>query len=336
MLRFGGGLLSLAVLWIGGASLYYFGGVMVGLIAPTISLSLAFWAMEALSGREARKQREHIRTAFSRYVSPKIVDRLLHDPRRLSLEGERRVMTFLFTDVSDFTSLSERFDSQDLAHVINAYLDGMTETVQKHDGMVDKFIGDGMFAIFNAPIDQPDHPERAVRCALDLDRFAVAFREEQNAKGFSFGITRIGVHTGPAVIGNFGSRSRVEYTALGDSVNTASRLEGLNKQLGTRVCVSGQTRALCPNIRFRPVAPVILKGKQQTLDIWEPLHETEAENIRLKRYCEAFDKMREEASAALQLFSALTLEDPADPCVRLQVERLRTGQHGMPMVLTEK
>jgi class 3 adenylate cyclase/CHASE2 domain-containing sensor protein len=336
MLRFGGGLASLVALWSGGATLFYFGGTMIGLIAPSFSLSLAFWGMEALSGREARKQREHIRTAFSRYVSPKIVDRLLHDPRKLSLEGERRVMTFLFSDVSDFTTLSESFDSHELAHVINAYLDGMTEVIQKHDGMVDKFIGDGVFAIFNAPIDQPDHAERAVRCALDLDRFAVGFRAEQNASEFPFGITRIGVHTGPAVIGNFGSRSRVEYTALGDSVNTASRLEGLNKQLGTRICVSGQTRSLCSHIDFRPVGPVILKGKQQALDIWEPLHDGDARNARVKRYCEAFERMKEEPSVALELFSALKLEDPTDPCVRLQVERLRSGQHGMPIVLTEK
>lgn len=335
-LRVGVGLACLSLLWIGGGALYHLTDVMIGLTAPSLSFSLAFWAMEALSGHEARQQRQFIQGAFSRYVSPKVVHELIRDPTKLSLEGERRLMTYLFTDIADFTTMSEGVEPKDLARVLNAYLYGLTSIVLKHGGMVDKFIGDSVFAIFNAPVEQENHAEHAVRCALDMDDFTEKYRVEKNAEGIPFGKTRIGVHTGVAVIGNFGSTDKLQYTAQGDAVNTASRLEGLNKLLGTRICVSDATRALCPNIHFRPVASVILKGKTAAVDVWEPLREGEERPDFLKRYCEAFAKLQARAPEALELFNALKAENENDPCVALHVDRLRKGVQGTVMVMTEK
>lgn len=335
-LRVGAGFGAVLVLWLGGAALIRYAGLMFGLIAPTLSLGLAFWAMEALTGREARRQREFIQGAFSRYVSPKVVDRLIRDPSKMSLQGERRVMTYVFTDIADFTTMSELLESHELARLLNAYLDGITEIVLKADGMVDKYIGDAVFSIFNAPVDLPDHAERAVRCALEVDRFAEAFRIKENEGGIPLGITRIGVHTGPAVIGNFGSRNRFTYTAEGDAVNTASRLEGINKHFGTRISVSEATRTLCPNIRFRPIASVILKGKTKAVEVWEPLNEVGGNLNFIARYCQAFAKLKEGAPEALELFTALKAEEPEDPCVDLHIERLRHGDRGVEIVMTEK
>lgn len=334
--RVAAGFGAVLVLWVGGVALFHYAGLMFGLIAPTISLALAFWAMEALAGREARRQREFIQGAFSRYVSPKVVDRLIRDPTRMSLQGERRVMTYIFTDIADFTTMSELLESHELARLLNSYLDGVTQIVLNAEGMVDKYIGDAVFSIFNAPVDLPDHAERAVRCALEIDQFAELFRTKENAGGIPLGITRIGVHTGPAVIGNFGSRNRFTYTAEGDAVNTASRLEGINKHFGTRISVSDATRALCPNIRFRPIASVVLKGKTKAVDVWEPLADGEGNLEFVTRYCEAFAKLKSGAPDALQLFTTLKAEEPEDACVELHIERLRRGDRGVEIVMTEK
>jgi len=330
-LRLGAAVLLLLLLWVGGAALFHYGGVMIGLVEPTVALATALWVMDVLTGREARRQREFIKGAFAHYVSPKVVDRLIQDPEQMSLEGERRVMTFLFTDVADFTTMSEVLDSRELARVLNAYLDGVTQIVLKHDGMVDKFIGDAVFVIFNAPVDQPDHAERAVRCALEIDRFAEAFRIEQNAKGVPFGLTRIGINTGSAVVGNFGSRARSSYTATGDAVNTAARLEGINKTLGTRLCVAQSTRELCTTIAFRPVGAVVVKGKSAAVEVWEPLHEDKVEKPFLKRYYEAFARLETLAPEALDLFQALHDENPNDPCVAMHLRRLRRGVSGIQL-----
>jgi class 3 adenylate cyclase len=193
-----------------------------------------------------------------------------------------------------------------------------------------------VFAIFNAPMDLADHPARAVRCALEIDRAAEAFREVQNAHGIALGHTRIGIHTGPAVIGNFGSSTRFNYTAQGDAVNVASRLEALNKHLGTRICASGATRELCKDTAFRPIASVVLKGKTVPVEVWEPLHEGEKSDQFLERYRDAFDRLEQEPDEALPLFETLARETPDDPCVKLHVERLRHGSHGSGVVMVEK
>jgi adenylate cyclase len=328
--------LLVMVLWGAGISLFHSADIMIGLFAPALALIAAFGVQDSLGGREARRQREFIQGAFSRYVSPKVVEQMVRDPSRMSLEGDRRLMTYLFSDIQDFTTLSEKMDSRDLARLLNGYLDGMTEIVMKHDGMVDKFIGDAVFAIFNAPIDLPDHAQKAVHCMLALDDFTERFRKAQSDAGHPLGVTRIGVHTGVSVIGNFGSQARFTYTAQGDAVNTAARLEGINKYFGTRLCVSDATRLLCPDIAFRPVASVVLKGKTEAIDLWEPLHARVYAPEFMEAYAYAYDHLKEQRADAADLFADLLAAHPNDPCVALHVNRLHRGAVGVKMVMTDK
>lgn len=322
---------------IGGLYFYNYSGIVVGLLSPSLAMILSFIVMDSLTGLQARRQRFEIQGMFSRYLSPKVVDFLVAHPERASLEAERRVMTYLFTDIADFTTFSENMDSKELAELINEYLEGMTQVVQTHDGMVDKFIGDAVFAIFNVPVyDLPDHAERAVKCALDMDNFAEDFRRRYREKNLDFGITRIGVLTGPAAVGNFGSKTRLSYTAQGDAVNAASRLEGLNKQFGTHICVSGETRALCNDVQFREIASVILKGKTVPTMVWEPLHPQSRSAELLEPYRAAFAKTAALAPEAKAMFAALAAEAPGDSCIRWHAERLAQGHEGVEFKMTEK
>jgi len=335
-LRAASGFAGIAVLWLAGGLFFYFEGVLVGLVAPTIAAVASFSVMDSLTGREARRERQFIHGAFASYVSPKVIERLMADPERTTFDGERRVMTYLFTDVKDFSTMSEGIDSKELPVFVNAYLEGMTEIVLKYDGMVDKFVGDSLFAIFNAPVDLPNFAEKAVNCALALDEFCENFRKEQEAKGIPFGLTRIGIHTGPAVIGNFGSRARFTYTAIGDAVNTGSRLEGLNKYLGTRICLSGATRELCPSLPLRPIANVVVKGKTMAVEVWQPLRPGDYSDDYLKRYAAAYEKLCAGASEAISMFAELAKEQPDDPCVALHLRRLAAGERGNRIVMDEK
>ena len=334
----GGAVIGLIVaLWgIGVFVLYERFGILIGLIAPSIALAGSFAAVDSVTGLDARRQREFIHNTFSLYVSPSFVQQLVDDPSKLKLGGERREMTFLFTDIANFTTMSEGLDSRDVGRLLNEYLDGMTSTVQKYDGTVDKFIGDAVFAIFNAPLDVADHATKAVHCMLDLDTFTEGFRKKMNEEGIPLGLTRIGVNTGVAAVGNFGSHDRFSYTASGDAVNAASRLEGLNKHFGTRLCVGHAARVLCKGVAFRPIGIVILKGKTEALDVWEPLHEGAYGQDYLTRYEAAFAAARQESSAAAELFAQLAGERPDDPLVHFYLDRYRSGEPGIHIKMTEK
>ncbi|MBJ7257833.1 MAG: adenylate/guanylate cyclase domain-containing protein, partial [Akkermansiaceae bacterium] len=206
--------------WVGALLGHRFGVPLVPLVAPTLALGLSVWFMDMLIGKAERKQKQFVQGAFSRYVSPEVVKQLMDRPEALSISGAKREVSFIFTDIAGFTTMSEALSSEKLSEVLNEYLDGACQIILGFEGTVDKFIGDAIMTIFNAPLEQADHAARAVQCALALDVYAETFRKKQNDLGIPIGETRIGVHTGFATIGNFGSASRMDYTALGDTVNT--------------------------------------------------------------------------------------------------------------------
>lgn len=309
---------------------------LVPVLAPTIALMLSLWLMDVLIGGAERKQRQFIQGAFSRYVSPAVVDQLVDDPTALSIKGDRREVTFIFTDIASFTTLSEGLTSEKLSEVLNAYLDGACAIILKYQGTIDKFIGDAIMAIFNAPIAQPDHAERAVKCALELDVYAEAFKKEQNAAGIPIGVTRIGIHTGIATVGNFGSATRMDFTALGDTVNTAARTEGVNKYFGTRICVTEESVSACPNLKFRPIGDVVLKGKTKPVGLFSPVSEADAATNVTADYMAAYALLKAEDPQGIEAFKALGVQYPDDAIIAYHGRRIAAGATSTLIVLEDK
>ena len=309
---------------------------LVPLIAPTLSLVLALWLMDAVIGRVERKKRQYIQSAFSRYVSPVVVSQLAENPDALSISGIRREATFIFTDIAGFTTLSEKLTSDKLSEVLNEYLDGACQIILRYDGTVDKFIGDAIMSIFNAPLSQPDHADRSVKCALELDAYAEAFRKRQNGLGIPIGVTRIGVHTGVATVGNFGSNSRMDYTALGDTVNTAARTEGVNKYFGTRVCCTQETVSQCKNQKFKTIGDVVLKGKTEPVTLYSPVTDLQAESVLYRWYQTTYQLLKNEDPSAANAVREMHKAHSDDPLVHFHFERVESGLATALIVMEDK
>ena len=327
------GAAALALPWGGGFLLALAGGPVAAPLTPTLALLLAVGFGSLLVGRRRLAEKKFIESAFSRYVSPAVLAEIQADPTKLRLGGERREVTFLFTDIAGFTTLSERLPPDRVAALLNAYLDGMSAIVLEHSGTIDKFIGDAVVALFGAPVAHDDDPDRAVACALAMDAFACRFRSENADAGF--GATRIGVNSGAAVVGNFGGSARFDYTAIGDMVNTAARLEGLNKYLGTRVAVGGDAVARCRNHRFLPVAEVVLKGKHTAIPVFLPLPEA-ADADFADAWREVYAALAAGAAEAPSRLEELAARWPDEPLPALHLARLRRGESGVVMVMEDK
>jgi class 3 adenylate cyclase len=323
----------LAVVWIVAFAGYSDGIPLIPLIMPTLALAFALWATEMWMGRAEKSQRQFVQRAFSRYVSPDVVQQLIEDPSKLAVSGQRQDATFLFTDIAGFTTLSESLDSHKLSELLNAYLDGMCSVIQKYQGTIDKFIGDAVMAVFNAPLPQADHAERAVRCALELDHFAEQFRAEHNSLGIPLGVTRIGIHSGQAVVGNFGSHSRMDFTALGDAVNVAARVEGVNKYFGTRICCTQAIVDQCEAMRFLPLAEVVLKGKAVSIALYAPRN---ADDEFCAAYLQAYNAIETDLQRAAELFQELVDRYPEAAMPRFYLKRLREGLGTQRIVMEDK
>ncbi|NBU84511.1 MAG: adenylate/guanylate cyclase domain-containing protein [Sphingomonadaceae bacterium] len=331
----GVGVVLLTSYWVGAVIGFGYGLPMVPLIGPTIAFALSIWMMDVFIGRAERKQREFVQGTFSRYVSPAVVDQLVKDPSAVAISGERQEATFIFTDIAGFTTTSEQMGAEDLSDVLNEYLDGACEIVLKYEGTIDKFIGDAIMAIFNAPIRQTDHAERAVRCALELDAYAEAFRKDRNSKNIPIGVTRIGVHTGQAVIGNFGSQSRMDFTALGDTVNTAARTEGVNKYFGTRICCTADVVERCTDLPFRQIGDIVLKGKTTPTALYSPVAKTDDPDL-IEQYATAYKLLTAEDRAAKPAFLALSKAFPTDPIVQFHIGRIEQKIISARVVMDDK
>ncbi|MCH8188676.1 MAG: adenylate/guanylate cyclase domain-containing protein [Proteobacteria bacterium] len=182
----------------------------------------------------------------------------------------------------------------------------------------------------------PDHGRRAVACALELDQCAQAFVAEQAAQGVDFGATRIGVHTGMAVVGNFGGEARFDYTAHGDTINIAARLEGANKHLGTLICISGATVEQCGDRDFRPVGSLVLKGKTEAVEVFEAIPEELVASPKTAEYSRAFELLKNGRPEARAAFSALAEKYPDDGLIRFHAKRLIAGEATSLIVMEEK
>ncbi len=284
---------------------------------------------------EEREQRKFIQDAFSRFISRTVVSQLIEDPSKLTLGGERTEITCVFTDLADFTSLIETSDPTKVLPLLNEYLDGMCKIVLEHHGTIDKIVGDALHAFFGAPLKQPDHAQMAVKCAVALDAYAHEFKDRDDARALKFGVTRIGVHTGIGVVGNFGGDAFFDYTAHGDVVNTAARMESVNKHLGTTVCVSQDTVSLCSGIQFRPVGELLLKGKSRTVRAWMPPGKM-AQTAPLADYLTAYQLMCDNQPDAAREFENLHKQCPTDALALLHYKRLKNGAVGARITPGEK
>ena len=252
------GVLTASVTALGG---YYLisKGMLIDVTWTLISQFVVGATAFYLRFREQYKLRLLIKKQFEHYLDPRQVKLLQNNPSLLKLGGEKRVCTFLFTDVRGFTSLSEKLEPEQVTEIMNKALTIQSNAVKEYGGMVDKYIGDAMMAIFNAPIDLPDHENRAIKTAIKI------IKDMEKADiGVAIGI---GINTGEAVIGNMGSDTRFDYSAIGDAVNTAARLESATKEVGVDLIIGENTKKSC-NFKLKLLKPIKVKGKKESLTIY--------------------------------------------------------------------
>jgi adenylate cyclase len=271
--------LGVALVGLAAALLLVRAGIVTPMVTPVQTLLFAIAGTRLRIAAQDRARRRFLHQAFGRYIPPALVERLIAHPEDLRLSGERREITALFTDLEGFTAMTEAVAPETLVAVLNAYLDGICAIIVRHGGTVDKLVGDAVVAMFNAPVDVPDHPCCAVRAALEIDRFAKEFARAQDERlGRRLGSTRIGVATGIVTVGNFGGEVLFDYTAQGPAMNLAARLEGANRELGTTICVAEATAASCPELSFHGMGTVRAKGFAEPVAIFTPVEAMEAQS----------------------------------------------------------
>jgi adenylate cyclase len=255
--------------------------IWVPVLWIALGIALLYLTEGSAAYLQVERQRRQIRRAFEHYVSPRIVDEILKDPTRLVLGGERREITVMFGDLAGFTTISEALPPEEVARILNRCLTTVTRVVVQHEGTVDKFIGDAIMAFWGAPLDDPDHAAHACAAAQAIQVAMQDLRRDLGALpgGASIDL-RIGLNSGPAIVGNMGSDTLFDYTAIGDDVNLASRLEGANKRYGTRVMLGEATARLVEGrVLLRRVDLIRVKGKHHAVEVFTL--ETDAEVARL-------------------------------------------------------
>jgi adenylate cyclase len=311
-------------------------GLLLDSVTPAIGTLLTFLVCSLAHHFASEREERWVKDAFSHYVSPNRVKHLVAHHEDMALGGRRQECSFVFTDLADFTGLMEGIDPGRAVALLNAYLDGMIAIAFRHEGTLDRIVGDAVAIVFSAPVSQDDHRQRALACALEMDTFACRYAGKLQDEGIPFGMTRIGVHGGKVIVGNFGGANIFDYRALGDPVNTASRLESANKQLGTRVCVSQFILADCPQAA-RPIGRLVLKGKHEAIATFEPV-QADGAGLRVPEaeYRAAFALLAAGDEQAMACFAELAAAYPGDPLVTLHHRRLSAGEHGDLIVLGEK
>ena len=327
--------------WVGISIFVAHKGWWLPLVAPTVGslyvLLLVFLLKYRIEGREHR----FIRNAFQHYVTPEVIDQIVRDPSHLSLGGERRELTILFSDIRGFTSISEKMKPAQLVGFLNKFLSEMTDIILAAGGTIDKYEGDAIIAFWNAPVKVVDHEKRGVQAALACQ---MRLRELRSTFAKEYGIEvgmRVGLHSGLVTVGNFGSTTRFNYTVIGDAANLASRLEGANKVFGTETLVSADTRKKAgEEYIWRQVAKIRVVGRHEPVVVFEPLQPGIHDQTiaLLGEYERARGLFEEGALAEAESRFATLKNDPVSNAYRERIELFRKGGLEFSSVwnLTEK
>ncbi|WP_293676490.1 CHASE2 domain-containing protein [uncultured Phenylobacterium sp.] len=260
--------MSIGILFLflaGGAVVSYLAyerfALMLPMAAPAIAFAFGFFVLSRLAAADLQNQRAFYSSTLERYLAPQVIDRMVDGREEVKIGAEEREITVMISDLENFSNLVASLDLETFEGVINEYFDGIIDLLWKHEAMIDKMTGDGIIAIFGAPVPSEDHADRALACCREIDTYALEIRQKMIARGINFGYTRMGVSSGIGLVGNFGGERRFNYTAYGEVVVIAARLEAANKTFGTRILFSGDTLKLAKrHVPIEAVGEIDLKG----------------------------------------------------------------------------
>jgi adenylate cyclase len=306
------------------------------LVFPEVALALTFGSAATVEYVTEGKQRRLMRAAFDKYMSSEVVEEIMRNPEAIKLGGEKKEITIFFSDIAGFTTISEKMSPEDLVTLLNRYLSAMTTIIKNtHRGNVNKYLGDGIMALFGAPLGDPKHASLACYAALDCQVELARLREVWKREGLPEIGARIGLNSGPCIVGNMGSEERMEYTVTGDSVNLASRLEGASKYYDTLILIGQRTAELAKNdIEVREIDLLRVKGKKEPVVVFELLARKGRLDDKKRHVIDVYleglaaYKMRNFSTACARFLEAVAL-DPSDGPSRVYLER-STNYRQMP------
>jgi len=299
----------------------------IDLLAPTILIISIFIYQSIQNYLIEEKEKKQIKGAFSHYVTPSLVEQIIDNPDRLKLGGEKRTATVFFSDIQSFTSISENISPEKLVEILNHYLTEVTDIILDNQGMLDKYEGDAVMAVFGVPIDFPGHAASACSSAIKIQKRLKILAIEWQEKGWPSLYTRIGLNTGEMIAGNMGSKSRFDYTVMGDSVNLGSRLEGANKEYGTNIMLSEFTYEYIKNdFITREIDVIKVKGKNKPVRVYELIdfiqEMTPEMETFIKEYHDCLNHIHERNwKKAHEKFSLFSQKYPEDQVGKLYTNR---------------
>lgn len=295
---------------------------------------VAFTAVVSAARASGAVQRNFAQGALGKYLPREMAQEILDNPQLLALHGEKKELFVLFSDLEGFTKMSHAIEPEMVAKLLNRYLDMLSDVVLEHGGVIDKFVGDAVVAFWGAPIARPDDGERAARAGYALWRAGEAFREEVAAMDATLpkiGKTRVGLHHGEAVVGNFGGENRIQYTALGDSMNTAARLEAANKALDSSVMASREFADRSGMDWWRPMGAVVLRGRAKPVELMEPAPDFPATDRQ--RLADAYKAARNGDAKAVDIVRDVSARHPHDAALKNLLYRMQNLGDGGAYVL---
>ncbi|MGV8080547.1 MAG: CHASE2 domain-containing protein [Syntrophales bacterium] len=307
----------------------------LNMIYPILVILAVYVAVTVYRYITEEREKQKIRGAFQYYLTASVINEMLKDPTKLKLGGDKKNLTVLFSDIRGFTTISEKLSPEELVHLLNEYLTSMTDLVFKYDGLLDKYMGDAIMAVWGAPLDQPDHAERACRTALEMLDELKKLQNKWESEGRPRMDIGVGINTGDMVVGNMGSQMRFDYTVMGDSVNLGSRLEGINKEYGTNIVISEFTHEIVKD-RFlcRELDSVRVKGKKLPVRIYELLGERK-DAERWERWIKVFEEglaryKQGHWDEAIALFRQVVNINRGDPPSELYISRCESLREHPP------